>query len=242
MDNEFQLFGLAHQVVIAITIFLPLALCGVVWKFKSPRLSRVICWVLAIGLVGSEVVGWFFTLAFHGLEELLIEDLPLHFCGMATFLSAWMLLRPRPLVFELAYFLGLTGTFLAIITPELEFNFPSLWFFKFFISHFLVVTAVIYGAVILKYRARRWAVLRVMIWSNVLLVIVALVNWLIGSNYMFLCKPPETAMPLFFLPWPWYLLMLEPVGALLCILLYLPFYPGNRRAFKAQSISSANCG
>ena len=242
MDNEFQLFGLAHQVVIVITIFLPLVLCCAVWKFKFSRLNRIICWVLAIGLVGSEIAGWFCTLAFHGMEKLLVEDLPLHFCGIATFLSGWTLLRKGSFVFELAYFWGLTGTFLAIITPELEFNFPSLWFFKFFISHILVVTAVIYATVILKRRPRRGAVLRVWICSNVLFLIIGLVNWVLGSNYMYLCKAPDTAMPLFFLHWPWYLLMLQPVAVFLCILLYLPFYPGNRKAHKAQSISFTSSG
>ncbi len=240
MEPEFRLFGFAHLVVLASTALLPLLLCVTAWLFKSPKLSRVICWSLAIGLVGFKVACWCVTLVNEGLAGFLAEDLPLHLCGMATFLSAWMLIRPSAIAFELAYFWGLAGTLLAIITPELEFGFPSYWFFKFFIGHILVVTAVIYAVLILKYRPSRWAVLRVMVWTHVLLAGIGLIDWLLGSNYMYLCQPPQTAMPLFFLPWPWYILMLEPIAVLLFSLLYLPFYSGNRKACKAQSISSAN--
>jgi hypothetical integral membrane protein (TIGR02206 family) len=53
---------------------------------------------------------------------------------------------------------------------------------------------------------------------------VGLVNWLIGSNYMFIAHPPETASLIDVLgPWPWYLLSLEGIAVVVFLLLYLPY-------------------
>jgi hypothetical integral membrane protein (TIGR02206 family) len=65
---------------------------------------------------------------------------------------------------------------------------------------------------------------RVMIWMNVYMLAVGGVNALLGSNYLFIARPPETASLIDLLgPWPWYLLSLEGIGLVLFLLLYLPF-------------------
>jgi hypothetical integral membrane protein (TIGR02206 family) len=65
---------------------------------------------------------------------------------------------------------------------------------------------------------------RVLIWSNVYMLFVGIVNALIGSNYMFIAHKPETASLIDVLgPWPWYILALEAIGFVLFLLLYLPF-------------------
>jgi len=59
---------------------------------------------------------------------------------------------------------------------------------------------------------------------NIYMAAVGLVNWAIGSNYLFIAHKPETASLLDVLPpWPWYILYIEGLGILFVLLFYLPF-------------------
>jgi uncharacterized membrane protein YwaF len=43
------------------------------------------------------------------------------------------------------------------------------------------------------------------------------------ANYMFLCWPADAASPFFFLPWPWYILILMGIGVVTVFVLYSIF-------------------
>jgi len=71
---------------------------------------------------------------------------------------------------------------------------------------------------------------RIIIGMNIYLVIVFFINQVIGSNYMFVAHKPETASLLDVPPaWPWYILWLEAIGLLTCLILYIPFIIKDRR-------------
>jgi uncharacterized membrane protein YwaF len=45
-----------------------------------------------------------------------------------------------------------------------------------------------------------------------------------GSNYLFLCRKPETNSVFLFLDWPYYLLFFEVLGLAFFFILYAPFF------------------
>jgi hypothetical integral membrane protein (TIGR02206 family) len=151
--------------------------------------------------------------------------LPLHLCSLFVFLSAVMLVKRSYSIYEFAYFLGIGGAVQAILTPDLGiYDFPHFRYFQVFVSHGLIVSAAIYMTLIERMRPTWASFRRVLVWSNVYLLMVGGVNWLLGSNYMFIAHKPETASLMDVLgPWPWYILALEAVGFVLFFLLYLPF-------------------
>lgn len=60
---------------------------------------------------------------------------------------------------------------------------------------------------------------------------VTVLNALIGSNYMFTLRKPATASLMDVLgPWPLYLISLEVIGLIMCLILYLPFALRDWRA------------
>jgi hypothetical integral membrane protein (TIGR02206 family) len=78
------------------------------------------------------------------------------------------------------------------------------------------------------------SLLRVFVVMNIYMVFVFMVNSLIGSNYLFIMRPPDTPSLIDMLgPWPWYILALEAIGLLTCVLLYLPFAVKDWRAQRA---------
>jgi hypothetical integral membrane protein (TIGR02206 family) len=59
---------------------------------------------------------------------------------------------------------------------------------------------------------------------NVYMVLVFMINSILGSNYLFIMRPPDTPSLIDALgPWPWYILSLEVIGLLTSVILYLPF-------------------
>jgi hypothetical integral membrane protein (TIGR02206 family) len=67
------------------------------------------------------------------------------------------------------------------------------------------------------------------------MVAIGIINWLIGSNYLFIAHKPATASLIDVLgPWPWYILSLEAIGLVLCLLLYLPYAIHDQRAARLQ--------
>ncbi len=77
---------------------------------------------------------------------------------------------------------------------------------------------------------------RVAILGNVYMGVVFLINSLIGSNYMFINRKPDTPSLIDLLPpWPYYLIYLELIGFVVFLLLYLPYIIKDWRAKSATS-------
>ena len=230
-DNPFVTFGGPHVAVLVLTAAVPLGLVLLSRTARSAVLTRTICVAVAAVLVANEVGFWCYGLAVGDWQYFLQHHLPLHICGVAIFLTAWVLVRPHQLAYEVAYFWGLAGTIQAIITPELDAAFPTYRFFQYFITHVGIVVGVLLATLGLKMRPRAKSILIVFVLTNAYMLVVAGLNLLIGgqANYMFLCRAPQVRNPLIFLPWPWYILFLEPVGMAMLVILYLPFLPGARR-------------
>ena len=225
----FQTFGLPHIAAMALTVAATVGLSLWVRKSDSTRRTRAACWAIAALLVVNELVYRVHALVAYPMGEFLREYLPVHICGVAAFLTAWVLLRRSGgLAFEIAYFWGLAGTVQATLTPELLEPFPTYWFFRYFIAHSGIIVGVLFATWGLRMRPKPGAIWRTFAVSNAYMALVALVDWLLGANYMFLCQPPDGVSPFFFLPWPWYVVFLEAVALAMVALLYLPFYVGRK--------------
>jgi hypothetical integral membrane protein (TIGR02206 family) len=150
--------------------------------------------------------------------------LPCQLCDAAIVASAFALVRPTPLAFELTYFWGLGGALQGLVTPALDDRFPSVAFCQFFIVHIGLVTAAVFLAFGLRMTPRPRAVLRMMVWTNGFAIVAGLASWITGGNYMFLRSPPRTGSVLDLLGgWPWYILAGEVLALLVFAALDLPF-------------------
>ena len=218
----FQLFGTPHILAIAAMVAVPVALSLLVRRLDSERATRVVCVVFAAVMLVNEVVYWIFRFVTAGSEIFVREHLPLHVCGMTVLLSVATLLWRRRWTYELLYFWGLAGSTNAMVTPELAEGFPEYHFFQYFISHGGIVAAAVFATWGLGMRPTFRSLVRAFVAMNAMAAVVACVNLLLDSNYMYLCEAPETASPLLFLPWPWYILWLEVLALAFFGLLYLP--------------------
>ena len=233
--STFELFGVAHILAMALIVVVAAGLPALSRRMNSRTFVLATCIALSGILLANELVYYVYGLFTKPFDEFVKTNLPLHICGVAVYLSVFVLFARRQFAYEVAYFWGLAGTLQAIITPNIIFGWPSYNFVQFFVGHGGIVVAVLFATWALKMRPRLRSVFYTWLLSNLCLAVIGTLNFLLDANYMFLCRPPVGDSPFFFLPWPWYLLFLEPIALALFGLLYLPFPIADRiRRSRAQ--------
>jgi hypothetical integral membrane protein (TIGR02206 family) len=163
------------------------------------------------------------------------HGLPLDLCDVTPWITAWALVARGQWALEIAWFLGLGGAGMAVLTPDVGAEPVSWEAALFFLSHGGVAVSALFLALSGALRPRRDAWLRAFLWVNAFGALVALFNWRFGTNYMYLREKPASGTLLDLLgPWPWYVVAVEPVALLLLFLLDLPFRR-SRAAAAARS-------
>jgi len=219
----FQPFTPVHFLV----LFLMFLLNGIV--LLLPKLApgkhavRNVAYAIAIFMLAQELVdrgGHYFL-----NREPLAHVLPFHLCGMSVFLVPVMLITRNQLLLEVLYYWGLGGALISLITPEVAFPFPHFLNVTFFTSHTLIITGVIYAILYYEMRPRPGSIVRVFLITATYAAIVAPLNVLLGTNYLYICKKPAGLSVLDFLgPWPWYLPGMILITCLVFGLLYMPYW------------------
>lgn len=219
--GPFILFGAAHLTALGLIALLNVGLL----RFKgAPEATRAkVRWGMAIVLWLNEI-GWHVWNAATG-QWTIQTMLPLHLCSVLVWVGALALVTKNYRIYEFMYFMGIAGAMQALLTPDAgAYGFPHYKAFQTFISHGLIITTAIYMTVVEGLRPTWKSLARVFVWMNVYMGIVFVVNMLIGSNYLFIARKPETASLLDVLPpWPYYIAYIQGIGLAMCLLLYLPF-------------------
>ena len=220
--QPFVLFGGPHLAALALVAALNLG-----WLVFGPDLSSsarlLLRATMAAGLLANEAVYHLWTLS--NRQWTARTMLPLHVCSLLVYLTAFLLVSGNAYAYEFCYFVGVGGALQALLTPDAgRYGFPHVRFFTTFISHALLFSAPLYLTLVEGYRPGWSSIARVSLELVALAVVVGLINWRLGSNYMYLMRPPDTPSLIDRLgPWPWYLLSLFAIALATFALLYLPF-------------------
>ena len=219
--SPFVLFGTWHILALLGICVVTLAMLG--FRKAAENTRRTVRWGMAIFLFLDDA-SWQIWIVYWGHWSIQTM-LPLHLCSIMMALACFMLLFKSYPLYEFVYFLGIAGAFQALITPPIGiYGFPHFRFIQTFISHGLLLTSAIYMTSVEGFRPTWKSLLRVAIGVNIYMGMVGLINWAIGSNYLFIAHKPATASMLDLLPaWPWYILWIEIIGLGMCLILYLPF-------------------
>ena len=229
----FELFGQGHLLTMLLILLACLALPVLVRRARSPALERRVAVMFGIVLLIHEVVT--ITTRIWLYEMPPAEQLPLHLCAITLLLVAFVLLRRSYLAFEVAYFWAMGGTLQAILTPDLDAAFPSFAYTMFFFGHGLVMLGVAYAIVVYRFRPTFVSIVKCMAATVAYAAVIGPLNWLLGTNYLYLCEKPANASLIDYLgPWPWYIASLVIIAFLSCVLWWLPFGLLERRARRSS--------
>jgi hypothetical integral membrane protein (TIGR02206 family) len=218
----FIIFGPAH--LIALSLVALIVCLIIIFRKRFTAKGQIIFRYSLAGILVINELGWHAWNYFTG-QWTIQTMLPLHLCSVLVWLGAYMLLTRSKTIYEFSYFLGIAGALQALLTPDAGiYGFPHFRFLQTMISHGAIVTAAIYMTFVEGFRPYWNSLLRVLVWANIYMLVVGVINWLIGSNYLFIAHKPATASLIDVLgPWPFYILSLEAIGIVFCLLLYLPF-------------------
>jgi hypothetical integral membrane protein (TIGR02206 family) len=219
----FRVLGFGHLLALFLTISIPVALGLAVRQTGSRRIDRAMAFCLAL-LLATNYLGYALYL---WRDQLLYwqQALPFQLCDWAMVTIIVALLTRRLSWTEVSYFWGIGGTFQAILTPNLQVNFPDIRAISFFLGHGGIVAGVIYLLIARRFRPTLGSVWRTLAWSQVYLGATLLVDHLTGVNYGFLLHKPVVASILDYLSdtrWL-YIVELEGLALLFFAILYVPF-------------------
>ncbi len=229
--GAFQFFGIPHLTVLGLLLFV-----NIFFFFRgkhfSPATRRRLRYGMATLLLANEIGYHVWRIS---TDTWTIQNmLPLHLCSALVWLSVVMLYTNNNRIYEYVYFLGIAGAAQALLTPEAaQYGFPHYRWCQTFLSHSILVTAPIYMTLAEGFRPYWRSYFHMVLATNVYMLFVGMVNWLVGSNYLYVARKPDIPTLLDLLgPWPWYILAIEAIGLSLCLLLYLPFAVKDRLSSK----------
>lgn len=218
MRQNFALFGLTHWLIL-------LAIPALAWlTARHTRLSGAAharyAWggfllLNELGYYGFKLYkGWF----------LFPAGMPLQLCDLTLWCTIAAAFTLRQMAFEFAFFAGILGAGMAVLTPDLWEPFPSYTTVYFFLAHGGIVATLLYLWWSKQAQPQPGCVRRAMILLNGYVLFMGVFNWLFKTNYVYLCRKPENASLLdYFGPWPVYLLVVELVALGGFFLMSLPF-------------------
>ena len=222
--SPFILFGNIHIVTMAIiglvAVFLPLVCKNQSTSNKS-LISKIIAFIILSHVIISPYKDLYLLQNPYNWKEIL----PIHMCDLSEiFLAAFLLGGPK-ILYKCAFFWGLAGASMAIITPDIPVI--DLDYAFFMIGHGMIVIGIMYATISLGNRPYAKDILTVSaITAFVLLPIVYLINLILGepANYWYLIAKPAGASLMDAFPEPpFHLLITTPLAIAMFYLIYIPY-------------------
>ena len=227
--SPFILFGNIHimtmLVILAISIFLPL-----IYKSKSEIQKSVMTKMIAYIVIAHVVISPYKDLFIIENPYNWREVLPFHMCDLSEIFLAWFLLGGPKILYKCAFFWGIGGATMAIITPDISYH--DLDYAFFMIGHGMIVVGIMYATVALNNRPYAKDILTVsLITACVLLPITYTINLLLGepANFWYLMAKPAGASLMDAFPEPpYHLLVLMPLAIATFVIIYTPYFIKDR--------------
>ena len=221
--QPFVLFGRSHEIVLSLTVLVPIILAVLVRATGNRPLARLIRWVFAAAIAGAWAF-WYVIATRNGWLDA-GNALPMDLCSWAAIATIVTLIQPGQKSYELAYFWALAGTVQGILRPGIPFDFPDPRFIEFSIFHGGIIAAVVFLTLGLKMRPYPASIRRVIVWSLIYMAAAGATDWALGVDYGFLRSKPIYPSLFDLMPaWPWYLPVLVGLGALSTLIYYAPFF------------------
>ncbi|MCF2639043.1 TIGR02206 family membrane protein [uncultured Fusobacterium sp.] len=155
--------------------------------------------------------------------------LPLHMCNLTLIIAILTMLTKSQKLFQLTYFWCL-GALFAVITPDIKYSFPHPLTLSFYITHFYLLFAAIYGILFFNFKPTFKGWINSFITLNIFAFIIFFINKKLGTNYLYVNRIPNFSSPLdYFGQWPYYIIVVEIIYL---ILTYGIYYPFRRKTYK----------
>ena len=222
--DPFVLFGNVHLITIALIVFTTIFFfffCKNQSEQNKSFISKIIAFIILAHVIISPYKDLYILQNPYNWKEIL----PIHMCDLSEIFLASFLLGGPKFLYKCAFFWGLAGASMAIITPDIPVI--DLDYAFFMIGHGMIVIGVMYATISLGNRPYAKDILSVsLVTAFVLLPIVYLINLVLGepANYWYLIAKPAGASLMDAFPEPpFHLLITIPLAIATFYLIYIPY-------------------
>ncbi|MAW10608.1 MAG: TIGR02206 family membrane protein [Verrucomicrobiales bacterium] len=199
---------------------------------KLPENKKYIgVWVLVSFTIIQEIFDYYNRTSFRELN--LARDLPLNICSYSLIIALASLITRNKFCFEFSYFIGVTAGLQSLLTPGISYIYNQTEYILFFMHHSLMVILPLWNVFVDGITTSKYAIFRTMLFLNLMVIPVGVINWLTQSNYMYVCEKPVNDSPFIVGDWPWYMLGLQMAGIIMMLIAAIPMIIANKaRALK----------
>ena len=240
-DTSFKMFAIQHLVPLGILTALFITVLSV---FKKKADAHVVfAYVCSLLIMTGDIASRIWLISNGTFRA--SYDIALHMCDISgVMIPLFLFMKPgefREKIYNLLFIWGLGGALMALLTPEMGgYAFPSYYYFNFFIKHSMIIFGVLIATFFYGMRPKIKYLGWVMAISTAIVAAVYGIDWLVRlmppfepGNYMFLSYPPTGGSLIdvlvdIFGPSPYYIIGLEIIGAVIYMLLWLPFFIGSK--------------
>ena len=220
--GSMPLFGVAHFSALAVTVVVATVLLGVVRRYRGVQaVDRAITlagWLML--LVG---VGWILWDLLPGRFDS-TQAIPVNLSDWARIIIPVALITRAGWAVAVAYFWGLTLNLMALLAPDLNYDFsPPVEYVMFWFSHiaaFIAPVILVWGLGLRPtWRGFGFTYLFTVFWA----VLAFAVNLLTEANYGYLRHVPDGSPLELMGPWPVYIFVAAAVVAVVWVLFTWPW-------------------
>jgi hypothetical integral membrane protein (TIGR02206 family) len=219
--GSFILFSVSHLITLAVILSVIILIYA--YRHRLQTLKRSIRIGISSFLILQQLslTIWYITYGSLPLKA----SLPLELCDVSIIISAAMFYSKNYLLYEIVYFWGMAGSLEALLTPDLGiYSFPHYVFFQFFLSHGSIIVLCLFMTFVYGYKPKFKSLIKSLAFLNLYAAFIGVYDKLMDTNFMYLCEKTQDSSIMSYLgPWPWYIVSLEVVAVISCVLCFIPF-------------------
>ena len=219
------------------------------WKTSVSVSFFVIIAIILIGyflpsnnhkIIFSKIIGYllFFRFAFHHGHDVGIgiwdieHNLPFHLCGITSILSIIVMIKYNQKMFEFLALLGIPSAIHSLLTPEFINGHDGYLFYDFYISHGSILFVPLFLTIVFKHKVQIGSWKTVFITGLWITAFVGLINAMLKTNYLYLCRAPIVDNPLIIIDtWPLYIPIIISFAFIHILIVYYIFKKINKLEF-----------
>ena len=224
--NALNLMSMSH-IITVVACIASIILVPKYFKNSSDKNKKLLSYSIIFLLLVNQVMDFYREGFVSGRWQ---DGLPLHLCDFSTIAIILYFLTQKRDFFVFAFFFGIAGGGMSILTPDTVYGFPYVGYIQSQIGHTMILMGVTYAMVIDNQRPYLKDIPKVFMYATILLLFTYLMNYLLGTNYWFLAeKPVGNNITTLMRPEPFHIIDLYIVALLVCYSMYLPFYLKDRK-------------
>ena len=224
--NALNLMSMSH-IITVVACIASIILVPKYFKNSSDKNKKLLSYSIIFLLLVNQVMDFYREGFVSGRWQ---DGLPLHLCDFSTIAIILYFLTQKRDFFVFAFFFGIAGGGMSILTPDTVYGFPYVGYIQSQIGHTMILMGVTYAMVIDNQRPYLNDIPKVFMYATILLLFTYLMNYLLGTNYWFLVeKPVGNNITTLMRPEPFHIIDLYIVALLVCYSMYLPFYLKDRK-------------